>query len=496
MSSSVLLLYTYEEQRVSNAIRHNVEAFEKYSRHRIFPLDTLADGVDGVDLSQFDAVLIHWTVVLANHCRDNYLGKGIFERLVDYNGAKFIFVQDEYRWVNQTIGAAHDLRAAALFSALCPDDIGTVYGDPRMAGTEVVGVLTGYLEPEIPLRGVLPYAEREIDVGYRARDLTGEHAWLGELAQEKALIAHRFNRDAADRGLRLDISTAWEARLFGDDWLRFLGRCKAQLGTESGASICDRDDTLRHQVHRYVKDHPEAAFEEIREACFPGLDWKTPARGLSPRSLEAAAMRTLMINYEGIYHGILEPWVHYVPLKKDHSNLGEVIAILKDDPPRAEKIIARAYDDLGRNPAYQYPGFIEIVDRKISQYAPPRSRAGGSPSRDSFEQLKAARKHERLLRDLHLWSGSFQDLQNQKLSRLLDENDDLLKRSKKLVEEVSMLKSVLKDDRKKVAELTRSLSRQRSLQRSMMWMLTFVLACVVAVLVILWRAGQLSGSLH
>ena len=38
---------------------------------------------------------------------------------------------------------------------------------------------------------------------------------------------------------------------------------------------------------------------------------------MSPRVFEAAAVRSCQILFEGRYSGILEPMVHYIPLKKD-----------------------------------------------------------------------------------------------------------------------------------------------------------------------------------
>ena len=56
---------------------------------------------------------------------------------------------------------------------------------------------------------------------------------------------------------------------------------------------------------------------------------------ISPRCFEAAALRTLMVMYEGEYAGILEAGRHYVELKRDHSNIDEVVsAIRSPDSPR------------------------------------------------------------------------------------------------------------------------------------------------------------------
>src|SRR5262249_53162455 len=85
---------------------------------------------------------------------------------------------------------------------------------------------------------------------------------------------------------------------------------------------------------------------------------------ISPRCFEAAALRTLMILYPGLYSGILEPWRHYVPLKRDHSNMDEVVAVVRD-PIRAQKIIDAAYHEVALNPRYSFLAMVEEFDRDI-----------------------------------------------------------------------------------------------------------------------------------
>ena len=70
-----------------------------------------------------------------------------------------------------------------------------------------------------------------------------------------------------------------------------------------------------------------------------------PYRTISPRHLEAAAFRVCQILFEGRYAGLLEPMVHYIPLRKDFSNLDEVLDRFRDADLRAQ-IAENAYRDL------------------------------------------------------------------------------------------------------------------------------------------------------
>src|SRR3546814_45985 len=154
-------------------------------------------------------------------------------------------------------------------------------------------------------------------------------AWLGSHGQEKWLIAERFATDAWRFGLTTDISCREADRIYGAKWTDFLMNCKAVLGTESGSGVCDFTGEIQARVEEHVARDPDVPFEVLRELYFKSEDGRLMMNVISPRCFEAAALRTLMILYEGRYSGRLIPWRHYVPLKRDHSNMDEVVAVLR-----------------------------------------------------------------------------------------------------------------------------------------------------------------------
>jgi hypothetical protein len=74
--------------------------------------------------------------------------------------------------------------------------------------------------------------------------------------------------------------------------------------------------------------------------------------------------RTAQILVEGEYNGILMPWRHYIPLKRNFSNLNEVILILEDETKRIE-IAENAYNDIVRSHKYTYRRFIEFIEETL-----------------------------------------------------------------------------------------------------------------------------------
>ncbi len=239
--------------------------------------------------------------------------------------------------------------------------------------------LTGYLDDDEVARMERVAAEvgedgRDIDVGYRAW-----HAarWLGRHGQLKTEIARLFSEEGPRHGLRVDISTRDEDTLYGDDWSRFMARSKYTIGVEGGASILDRDGSLRARVYEYELDHPDASFDEVEAACFPGRDGELALFAVSPRHLEACVSRTCQVLVRGQYNGVLEADRHYLPLEPDFSNLDEVLETMRRDDRRAE-ITRTAYEDVVRGGRWTYRGLV--VRRRGRRAAARRRAAGGSPA--------------------------------------------------------------------------------------------------------------------
>jgi hypothetical protein len=93
----------------------------------------------------------------------------------------------------------------------------------------------------------------------------------------------------------------------------------------------------------FLAEHPDAPFEAVEAACFPGRDGELDLFALSPRHLEACAARTGQILVRGAYNGVLEPDVHYLALEPDFSNLDVVLEAARDEP-RRQRLTTAAYD--------------------------------------------------------------------------------------------------------------------------------------------------------
>lgn len=369
-----ILLLCQVNRGGANTIRDHVEGLVKHSRHRLIPVDFRGSLPKALDLDGFDGVVLHYSLVL---CRRDYVDDDLRARLRRFRGVKLAYVQDEYRHIDNTVEALAALGVDVLFSACSARAIDQIYGSPLIGTVRKETTLTGYV-PEALLRIVVdPLAARPVDVGYRARDLSGRMAWLGRVAQEKVWIGQHFARDAKRYGLRVDISSREEDRIYGAAWPRFVMACKATLGTESGASNVDFSGAVQRSVADYVDANPHASYAEIEAACFPSSDGRVMATMISPRCFEAAALRTLLILYPGHYSGILKPGRHYVELAKDHSNMDEVVAILRD-PRRSEDIVEAAFHEVAMSQRHAHTALAEQFDRVFDEEFCFRGKQGGS----------------------------------------------------------------------------------------------------------------------
>jgi hypothetical protein len=378
---SILLLCDDSPGHAKNVLQH-IDALATLSEHDVYRFNPLErpDACRLLDLGEFDAVVIHYSISLVSA---RFLPPPLPERLARFEGLKVQFIQDEYRAVDAVTAAMRELGIDVLFTLFPEPEAGAVY-DSRLPGVTRVFTLPGYVPDELVGRKVSPAAERPLDVGYRGRELG---AWLGRLGREKIEIGSRFLEHAAGRGLRCDISSREDDRIYGEQWYRFLASCRATLGTESGASIVDFDGSVEALVRNYLVRRPRATRDEVeRDVTGPyegGVVYKTA----SPRLFEAAALRTAMILFPGPYAGVVEPERHYIPLEKDFSNFDEVVERLSDDA-YLDELTRRAHDELVASGRYSLRAVVEELDAVITERAGPVGR----PSKDRYRRARLRRR--------------------------------------------------------------------------------------------------------
>jgi hypothetical protein len=212
---------------------------------------------------------------------------------------------------------------------VCPDNWNALYPILSKRGLLRLGY-TGYISQDWINAWTNPkcFDSRHIDVSYRASKLPANFGSLGQL---KWQIAGRFLASLdVDNDLHLDVSVDHKDRIPGTEWHAFLEDSKFCLTTPSGSSLLDPYGSIRSSIKQYLRRNPFAAFADIESACFPGQDCRYLFSALSPRNLEAALAETVQIATPGSYSGLMQPFIHFIPIEEDCSNISDVLAMISD----------------------------------------------------------------------------------------------------------------------------------------------------------------------
>lgn len=248
------------------------------------------------------------------------------------------------------------------------------------AGSRVVA-LPHALNPAV-FQPLMPNVARPIDIGVRTNRYS---AYLGDNERNELLAL--FSTRSFRHPLTVDIDT--ENRFDRSNWASYLNRCKGTIANEAGSYYLERDDRtvlairafaestidrggvlvvksdstllklwlslpelLRRGVKRAIaasglryesEGARECAFEVVFERFFKDYP-RHPfnSKAISSRHFDAIGTKTCQILLEGTYNGILQPNLHYLALRKDFSNIDEVVENFLDDQCRSS-VIENAY---------------------------------------------------------------------------------------------------------------------------------------------------------
>jgi hypothetical protein len=373
---NILVVYWYNAPHMRMTTVDHLHSFERYLDHRFYYVNLQDERLPWyVTEVDYDIIIFHDLFFCGR-----WGGPPLFEKLrkkidflKDYPAFKIAVPQDEFISADLLGDFINSFDVHVVFSVSPESEWPKIYREVDRTRVKFYCVLTGYLDEQTQRRIEAITAatrERTIGIGYRAGSRNWRQgAWLGRHGLLKFEVAHVFQREAPQFGIQTDISTRAEDVFMGDDWLRFLARCKYMIGVEGGASILDWDGSTRIRTLTYVEEHPEASMEEIERECFPGMDGKLALYALSPRHLEACATRTCQVLIEGDYNGVLQAGRHYIPVKRDFSNINEVLEIVRQDEARAA-IVEAAYQDVVASGRYTYHDFAEFIIAEAEKIRP------------------------------------------------------------------------------------------------------------------------------
>lgn len=352
----VLVLYD-KFSTYTNTVFDHLSAYSDYSSAEVFYCHPNHD-VAHLNEYAFDVIVIHYSLRIPL----GQVSQELYYFLRSYSGLKVLFVQDEYDYTDTLRDAIRELNINLVFTCVPTEHIEDVYPKQSFPSTVFVNNLTGYIPSNLTTnRELPPVSGRPISVGYRGRKLP---YWYGDLGQEKYLIAKYMDAECEQRDIVRDIKWEDECRIYGSKWIDFLLSCRATLGTESGSNVFDDSGKIREKVNQVLGENKGATYSFVRSHIMGNNIEKPIMNQISPRLFESIALKTGLILYEGWYSGVLDPYVHYIPLQKDHKNIDEVCSLLMDDQ-YMQKMVDRAYVDIIQSDKYSYRSFIKMVDSYI-----------------------------------------------------------------------------------------------------------------------------------
>jgi hypothetical protein len=363
-TGNILVVYGLFTHPLRSTVEDHLLAFRRYSSRRVFHLNARVQDVPAHILRRHYDMIVFHTTFLSNRWAPELFREMCdrVEPLKALSGVRVAMPQDEFLRTKLVCDFIDDFGIDVVCSVAPESEWATIYPTVDRDRVRFHRVLTGYLDARTVHRiERITQATRaqDVDVGYRA---WRGASWLGRHGTLKGRIADAVIERGRGRGLRLDVSTLDEDTLLGDDWFRFLARCRYTIGIEGGASVLDYDGSIKERTERYETEHAGASFDEVEAACFPGEDGRLALFAISPRHLEACATRTCQVLVEGSYNGILEPDRHYIQLRSDLSNLDAVLDCLGDEA-RRRRMVETAYRDVVASGRYTYRAMVEDVER-------------------------------------------------------------------------------------------------------------------------------------
>ena len=340
----------------------HLTSFARYSNHEVYYLNVARPATPKSLMAiDFDAVIFHYTFVawrVDPEDFEEHLKR--IEFLKDTTCPKALIPHDEHVHADYLCQVVRDYGVTHVFTPAAPSEWRKIYRETDFEALQFTRVLTGYIDDESVAKTVArakqPHA-RPIDVGYRSWDT---YPYFGRHGLLKGQIGTLFAEKAPLAGLTTDISSNPKDAFYGDSWFDFLLKCRYTIGVEGGTSVLDFDGEIATRTKKYMRTHPGASFEEIEAACFPGLDGQFNYFLLGPRHLEAVMTGTCQVLIEGDYGGALEPGKHYIALKRDFSNIDEVLELMKDEEERV-RMVERAYADVIESGKWTFEAFAKDV---------------------------------------------------------------------------------------------------------------------------------------
>ena len=330
----ILLVVIYvSAHKMRNIQKNIIFCYKKYLKdYDVYYVNMfMSPGLKHCLKREWDLIIFHSSLLSLRFNRSRFIS------LIDNNkqsimnlkaAVRAITVQDEFVHMDLVCDFIKRFDISHVFSVAPETEIKNLYFGIDFLNVKFHRVLTGYIDSDtVSLVEDMANTKliRPFFIGYR---VVSTPQW-GSFNLLKKEIADVFIMECEKRGLVHDIKIGEQYFLNGDDWVKHLAKCKATIGIEGGSNILDLDGAFSEKIKKLIDDGIKVNKQMLLEfeKNIPNIQLKA----LSPRHLEACMTKTCQVLVEGEYNGVLQPWVHYLPLKQDFSNIREIFEFLEDN---------------------------------------------------------------------------------------------------------------------------------------------------------------------
>lgn len=360
----VLVIYSQKNYPPKKDQQELLKSFENYTNWEVYYLNFFISKKPlFISNHTFDILIFDYSVMYVNE----YNAEKLFKLNQKIKSRTRIgFFQDE--WFNSKLKEKliHNLQLEHVFSVGPKSEIAKLYPNTNSNIVQFHQSLTGYID-EIETKKLEQLSQninKSITIGYRGYyDASRFH--FGTFYRLRAKLVELFHSKTKGKNLKIDVSNKKTDLIFGERWYEFLAKCKYVIGAESGVDLMDWDGSIKEKIDAYLKQKPQASYEETRDNVFKYQEGNIDYFAIAPRHFQACMTKTCQILIEGHYSGVLQKWKHYIPLKKDFSNIDEVIELVQKDDLR-QQIVENAYKDIVLSGKYTYRAFVNQVIEKCN----------------------------------------------------------------------------------------------------------------------------------
>lgn len=295
---------------------------------------------DFSEMANYDLIIL-----LHSTNADSMLPLTLLQRFFkERKGKLLIFVGNEYCLMPEKIGFIQEVEADFVASQL-PERAATwLYGD--CSDSKVLLVPHALNEKVYTSR--LDNKKRTKDFGF-----IGDRYSLAIGDIERTKMIEHFAGNDLQPGLVMDIRLGRKLRLPRSEYIKFLNTVRGTIGAESGTYYLEKTDKTQKRVEAFLIRYPKATFQEVYERFFENYSNPINGKAISSRHFEAVGTKTCQILLEGKYNDIFKPDIHYMPLKKDYSNIDDVMERFIDRD-FVEKMAKNTYEYVRERHTYRH----------------------------------------------------------------------------------------------------------------------------------------------